>query len=469
MDFETNFSDAGSPESPASIGTEASSAPESFSVPTETAPTADAPAQPVTEPKTADTPQAAHALNLEELEQIAETPIQNEGDGAKRLRERLEAAVKEIRTLQANQQPAQPAVEDSPDTAFDRQLLDGLRGYDLDAGRPSTVGFAQALVQKDPNLAEQAIYDLAKQDIPDRPGYKYAHAILEALAIDPARMKEFQEASATGTHIQSAQYQADENLQYIAPEFHAAYARLSPELKEDFAALSEAAQMQILLSSQREQQVEQYREQQSQAERERAAQQIEQAYRTYETNSLESVISAVESRLANVPLSADAVQDAYLKGALSTAIANFADDSIAGRQSAKFFESLGVQVDKAKVTSLLQTINLHSQIQAKAEYHKQALQAAEAKRAVERASAQLSAYTSGVLAQVTQKLGAAANQSPIVPQATSQTPQKSVLPQFGSGLDASTGLTTSINGQNLSLAQRAANMAREMREANQNQ
>lgn len=370
-------------------------------------------AQPVKAEEDSDT------VNLEELTQ--EQPDDS-------------ALVKHLRTVLKNKvQPNQdtnnlPVIDEVTQKKID--LANGLYGLDHTTGQPTTKSFVENVVKESPTLANQLLFDLTQQTM-EKPGYNgwtLGHELLTRIGLDPTKLTELQAYSRGEISPQSVGIEAVPD--YVPTEYREAYKNLNQITRMDLDAYlgpngtddQRAAALSTLSDKQRSierEQADAYAEQQSQQAFET------EVYTETETQVIASYEGLMKSvtesdAFTQVKLSADPVVDASLKGNLMSQITALGDPrSLLAKQAATSFEAMGIKVDMAKISSLMQEVETNTTAAVKADKYgklKGENYNVQISDAINRRANAIRSLTAMANSIFSQALARMANQSQAVPQ-----------------------------------------------------
>jgi hypothetical protein len=252
------------------------------------------------------------------------------------------------------------------------QVMESLFGFDPDAGAPTAKAFAEYLAKKDLTVANQAYRDLANIPVNDE-GWTIGHQFLKDIGLDPYKLEELRQFSRG--EIQS---QAVVNMpEYVPQEYAEAYKGLNEILRADidiYLNSSDERQRSTALELLRDkQQSINFRAQQEQQAVE-AQNTLNTSIRADVDNTLattyQGLLDAVKTNPAytNVVVSSNPQADTFIKDSIIAQINAVGDPNrILASQAVAAFKAQGIEIDTAKVSDLMRTIEVNTEIAVKAE------------------------------------------------------------------------------------------------------
>jgi hypothetical protein len=293
-------------------------------------------------------------------------------------------------------------------------LFDGLHGYDTTNGQPSAHKFAESLVQQDPEIAYNAALNIMRHSTKD--GKPFAEVFTRhVLGIDPARLKDFQ-AISKGEIPEGYEgfVPKAEELQIIPTEFHDAYKRLTPKLREivndgfdQYATQADKTEaVRLLQESQKVISVDRQKAEDATKQEETLRSNLEAKATEFEAASTETIGTRINSGLDKIAFSSDEAVDLTMKQAVGNQIFNLVHEAPFIRKSAEeYFTKMGVDVktERPKIDYWFNRLSENIDIETVATLKGQAKAAEEAHRVRLQAETQLAAIGLKLIANVARK------------------------------------------------------------------
>ncbi len=253
------------------------------------------------------------------------------------------------------------------------ELHQGLYAFDTEQGVPTTKPFAERVYQKSPEVAEQALWDLANQA--DANGMTLGHKFFEKVGLDPYRLDDYRKL--TKGEIDGEQFGIIEVPSSIPPEYAETYKSLSPSLRYDLQFNLESDLPEGQRDALRMLDNEKFR---FEAEKEKLQAQtvaeaefrtsISQAVETQVLADYGNILDSIKKSPAfeSVKIHSNPQIDSFAKESLITEINALGDpNSVLSNRAIARFDAMGVKVDKQTVQSLMSEIETQTQIAVTAE------------------------------------------------------------------------------------------------------
>ncbi len=273
--------------------------------------------------------------------------------------------VKHLRKVVETQKAELKKLASNSLTDIDREaveLYQGLTSFDNERGVPTAKKFAEALYQKDPNLAYQAAVDLFGLQAPgEAEGYSFAHAYLEANGIPPSRLDDIRAFIADGQKVSFTEVPT-----FVPNEYQDAYKQLSEKAREylDFQLEGDEfernAGLEVLQSKQYMLDQQNAKQAQIAQDQQRLATEIETEVTQDTLNTFNTFVESFYETptFKDVQVSGNPVVDSAIKKSINQMVVNLAEpDTVSGRQALNLFKELGVSVDTQKISELIGIVN----------------------------------------------------------------------------------------------------------------
>lgn len=297
-------------------------------------------------------------------------------------------------------------------------LFDGLHGYDTQLGIPSSHQAADALVTKEPETAYNLALNILGKENP-KSGVAFADVFTRTvLKLDPQRLADFQ-AISRGEIPEGYEgvIAKNEDLETIPAEFHDAYKRLSPKMREivldglgdKYATAADKAEAQRLLQDSQDKltsvQKKQSEDQQKAIDDQKR---LAQTATTLEHTTTETIGKRLGAGLEKLTFSTNADTDLTMKQAVSNQIFNLVHESPYIRsQAEQYFSKLGIDLktDRPQIDHWYSRLGTNLDIAAVANFKGQTAVEEKAKREIAEAEKRLASYGLKYAAHVARKVG----------------------------------------------------------------
>jgi hypothetical protein len=233
-----------------------------------------------------------------------------------------------------------------------------------------TSGFAQAVYEKDPDVALNLIGSLSQLPDPEHPERNLVQSLLNTIGIDHNRLPDIQRFAQNGYQLQAAQFAPPDpqDLALIPPHLQATFAKLSPEVRDSLMGDNDAVRVQNLESHR-------YRfeaEEGKQAQDQQDATQRQQTELKKQQDFAEAVDAKADEYFEKSGESVlNSFVDSLAKGAgmspldslmISNAVLNSFEPTLAGRRTAEALKAEGIEIDPAIAPAIakLQELSRHA-------------------------------------------------------------------------------------------------------------
>jgi len=294
-------------------------------------------------------------LDAEIDKQVAEKP--EDVDDLKHFRQLLRNKEKQVRELSKKT----PEYSDTDREAID--LYNGLFAFDTAQGVPTSKDFAQKLVAKDKDLALNASWDIATQQL-DESGLTVGHLLLQKMGLDPYRLEELREFSQG--KIKGDAYGMVEVPEFVPQEVAGAYKLLSQPMRDNVDFMLESGDpvqkqsaLETLQDKQSTLEFKELKQRQEHESVQRTQMEITQAVDSHVTQTFTDFTNGFKDTptYKTATISGNPQFDSGVKGVVSLAILGLSEpDSVMGKQSQQFFQELGVNVNPTEVSTLVNSV-----------------------------------------------------------------------------------------------------------------
>jgi len=233
----------------------------------------------------------------------------------------------------------------------------------------STQGFVQAIYEKDPELSQQLMADLAVLPAPDGSGQTVIQALFSNLGIDPNRLADVQQFAQNGYQMQMAEFAPPDpaDLAEIPQHLQSTFSKLAPEMRDSLMSDVDYVRNQNL-------EAHKYRidvEERDKAQKAQETQQLQQAQQRQQAEFVEKVDTKSEEYFEK---SGESVLTMFVESLskqagmtpldalmVSNTMLNALEPTLAGRKTFEALKKVGIEIDPAIPIAIdqLRTLSRH--------------------------------------------------------------------------------------------------------------